>query len=210
MNTAGLAGMTSESSAAANGNAAGAALDSRPGMAYALDNAAPQADSRMDALRDLFDGGTIRHLEDRGIAAGWSCLEVGGGGGSVAAWLSERVGPAGRVVVTDINTRFLEGLVRPNLEVRQHNIVTDPLPEAAFDLIHARLVLMHLPERDAVLARLLAALKPGGWLVDEEFDALAVLGDRELNPPEEVLNAERAMVRVLIERGVDMRYGRLL
>jgi SAM-dependent methyltransferase len=114
------------------------------------------------------------------------------------------------VVVTDINTRFLESLKAPNLEVRQHNIVTDPLPEGAYDLIHARLVLMHLPERDSVLARLVTALKPGGWLLDEEFDVLSLLADRELRPSEEVMNTERAMVRVLIERGADMRFGRVL
>jgi trans-aconitate methyltransferase len=49
--------------------------------------------------------------------------------------------------------------------------VTDPLPDAAFDLIHARLVLIHVPEREEVLARLVAALKPGGWMVEEEFDS---------------------------------------
>jgi SAM-dependent methyltransferase len=73
--------------------------------------------------------------------------------------------------VTDIDERYLESLHVPNLEVRRHDIVTDPLPEAAFDLIHARLVLIHLPQREEVLSRLVAALKPGGWLVDEEFDS---------------------------------------
>jgi ubiquinone/menaquinone biosynthesis C-methylase UbiE len=156
-------------------------IDARPPASwngvYALDNAAVQAGDRVAALSQLFDSGTIHHLEERGVAAGWHCLEVGGGGGSMAAWLSERVGPNGRVTVTDINTRFLESLQRPNLEVRRHNIVTDPLPEATFDLVHARLVLMHLPERDAVLARLIKALKPGGWLLDEEFDVLSMYTD---------------------------------
>jgi SAM-dependent methyltransferase len=177
---------------------------------YALDNAAAQAGGRFAALRALFDAGTIRHLEERGVTDGWRCLEVGGGGGSIAAWLSERVGPAGRVVVTDINTRFLETLRQPNLEVLQHDIVTDPLPEAAFDLVHARLVLMHLPERDAVLARLMAALKPGGWLLDEEFDALSQRADPALSPGEELLKTVVAMERVLAQRGVEMRFGRLL
>jgi ubiquinone/menaquinone biosynthesis C-methylase UbiE len=141
---------------------------------YALDNAAVQAGDRFSALSELFDAGTIHHIEQRGITSGWHCLEVGGGGGSIATWLSERVGRPGRVLVTDINTRFLDSLQHPNLEVRRHNIVTDPLPEGAFDLIHARLVLMHLPERDAVLTRLIKALKPGGWLLDEEFDVLSM------------------------------------
>ena len=183
--------------------------DSPEGTGYSLENAAAQAGERFVALSALFDIGTIRSLEDRGVSTGWHCLEVGGGGGSIAAWLSERVGPRGSVVVTDINTRFLETLHRPNLEVRHHNIVTDALPEATFDLVHARLVLMHLPEREAVLPRLVAALKPGGWLVDEEFDALALHADPERSG-EEFLKSTTAFHRVLTQSGVDLRFGRLL
>jgi ubiquinone/menaquinone biosynthesis C-methylase UbiE len=40
--------------------------------------------------------------------------------------------------------------------------VQDTSPEAAFDLVHARLVLMHLPEREKALHRMLTVLKPGG------------------------------------------------
>jgi SAM-dependent methyltransferase len=177
---------------------------------YALDNSAAEASERFHALSELFDAGTIRHIADRGITLGWDCLEVGGGGGSIAAWLGKRVGPTGRVVVTDINTRFLESPGRPNIEVRRHNIVTDPLPEGAFDLIHARLVLMHLPQRDAVLARLVKALKPGGWLLDEEFDVLSLHTDRQVNREETVLDSFVALNQVLAGRGVEMRFGRLL
>jgi len=55
--------------------------------------------------------------------------------------------------------------------LKSTNIVNDPLPEAAFDLVHTRLVLVHLPERDRVLERLIAALKPGGWIAADELDA---------------------------------------
>jgi SAM-dependent methyltransferase len=192
-------------------NDATRAADSPGGTCYALDNPAAQASERFFALSALFDIGTIRHLEDRGVSSGWHCLEVGGGGGSIAAWLSERVGPRGRVVVTDINTHFLETLHQPNLEVRHHNIVADPLPEAAFDLVHARLLLMHLPQREAVLTRLVAALKPGGWLVDEEFDALLALrADPELSSSEESLKSSTGFHEVLTQRGVDLRFGRRL
>ena len=199
-----------QSSKSPGADGATCAADSLPGTRYALENSAAQARDRFVALSALFDAGTIRHLEERGVSSGWHCLEVGGGGGSVASWLGERVGPRGRVVVTDINTRFLETLHQPNIEVRQHNVVTDALPEAAFDLVHARLVLMHLPEREAVMTRLVAALKPGGWLVDEEFDALALHDDPELRSSEEFLQSTTALHRVLTQRGVDLRFGRLL
>ena len=64
---------------------------------YVFDNAAEQTAARFVALARLFDEGTIRHIEARGIRHGWHCLEIGGGGGSIAAWLAQRVGPEGRV-----------------------------------------------------------------------------------------------------------------
>ena len=74
---------------------------------YLLDNAGAEAPARLTALAAMFDPGTIRHLESRGVGPGWHCLEVGGGAGSVAAWLATRVGPTGHVLVTDIDPRFL-------------------------------------------------------------------------------------------------------
>jgi ubiquinone/menaquinone biosynthesis C-methylase UbiE len=182
----------------------------RPGFTYALDNSSREAPARFDALSGIYDRGTIRHLEDRGVSERWHCLEVGGGGGSITAWLANRVGSTGRVLVTDIDPRFLEPLAAQNVEVRQHNIVTDPLPEASFDLIHARLVLIHLPEREKVLARLVSALKPGGWLVDEDFDSASLLPDPTVNPGEVILKTQMALMRMLQDRGVERRFGRLL
>ncbi len=71
---------------------------------YVFDNARPQAGRRFSSLEAMFDAGTIRHLESLGVGAGWRCLEVGGGGGSIGGWLAARVGPAGRVTVTDIDS----------------------------------------------------------------------------------------------------------
>lgn len=168
------------------------------------------ASVRFAALSALFDSGSRRHLADRGVAPGWHCLDVGGGGGSIARWLSARVGPAGRVVVTDVDIRFLERVKRPNIEVRLHDITSDPLPERAFDLIHTRMVLMHLPPRDRVLSRLLRALKPGGWLVCEEFDRTSVPPDPAVSPGEIALKTHQAMGRLHHDQGVAPHYGRLL
>jgi SAM-dependent methyltransferase len=176
---------------------------------YLLDNAGREASARFSALAAILDRGTIRHLEERGISSGWHCLEVGGGGGSIASWLAARVGPAGLVLVTDIDPRFLESLQVPNLEVRRHDIVNDALPDAAFDLVHSRLVLLHLPERENALARMVAALKPGGWLVDEEFDSSIDLVSSAY-PGEVYSKTYVAMARIMDSRGVDRRFGRRL
>jgi SAM-dependent methyltransferase len=156
----------------------------------------------------MFDGETKRHLADRGISQGWRCLEVGGGGGSIASWLAERVGPTGSVLATDIDPRHLGETKHTNLEIRQHDIVHDPLPEALFDLVHARLVLMHVPERERALARIVKALKPGGWLVDEEFDSVSVPPDPALG--EVLLKTQIALSRLLGDYGAERRLGRLL
>ena len=180
-------------------------LNAAESSGYALDNAAREASSRFDALAAMYDPGTIRHLEERGVSSGWQCLEVGGGGGSIAAWLAARVGPAGHVLVTDIDPRFLKSLQAPNLEVRRHDIVNDALPEAAFDLVHSRLVLLHVPEREKALDRMVAALKPGGWLVDEEFDVSSIPPNPTTDPGEVLLKTLTATRRVMEDRGADDR-----
>jgi SAM-dependent methyltransferase len=179
-------------------------------ITYLLDSAGREAPERFGALSAMFDVGTIRHLEDRGVGPGWHCLEVGGGGGSVANWLCSRVGPGGRVVVTDIDTRFLENLKLPNLEVLRHDLTRDPLAEAAYDLVHLRLVLVHLPDKEEILKRLVAALKPGGWLIDEEFDTQSVPPDPTSSPGEALLKTHVAMGRLMADRGFERRCGRLL
>jgi len=137
---------------------------------YLFDNDWKMTRERLAALERDRDYATIRCLEAISVAARWRCLEIGGGGGSIAAWLCERVGSMGSVLATDTNTRFLAALDYPWLEVRTHNVITDTLPAAKFDLVHTRLVLTHLPERERVLEKLAKAVKVGGWLLVEEPD----------------------------------------
>ena len=177
---------------------------------YLLDNAAAQAPARLAALADMFDATTRRHLLDRGVGPGWRCLEVGGGNGSIATWLAERVLPEGDVLVTDLDTRYLDTLSIPNLEVRRHDIVNDPLSESTFDLIHVRLVLVHLREWAQVLDRLVTALKPGGWLLAEEFDSDSLPPNPSVHPDEVLLETHMAVARLMTDHGFDRRFGRRL
>ena len=180
---------------------------------YLLDHAAAEAPARLDALAAMFDAHTRRPLLARGLRAGWHCLEVGAGKSSVAAWLAEQVGPGGRVVATDLDPRHLEPVTEaagPALQVMRHDLTRDPLPEGVFDLVHVRLVLVHLAEWEAVLERLVRALKPGGWLVDEEFDSDSLPPDPAVSPGEVLLPTYRAMARLMAERGFDRRFGRRL
>ena len=177
---------------------------------YVFDNREQLAETRYRELSALYDDQTIRHLEQRGIKEGWSCLEVGGGGGSIATWLCRRVGTSGRVLATDIEPRFLQRLSFANLEVRRDDIRYEGLPKGEFDLVHARLVLMHLPGRELALQRMIDSLKPGGWIVLEEFDGLSVSPNSDITSGEEEVKILRSVSQVLIARGVDMGYGRSL
>ena len=182
-----------------------------PSAAYVFGNADERAKARYyRELSALYDAQTVRHLEQRGVDQGWSCLEVGGGGGSITSWLCERVGNTGRVLATDIDPYLLDTLSCPNLEVLRHDIRTKGLPKHQFHLAHARLVLMHLPERERALRRMLKTLTPCGWIVIEEFDDLSIVPDSSVNPAEEELQVRRALQHVLASRGVELRNGRLL
>jgi SAM-dependent methyltransferase len=128
------------------------------------DGVRDQAASRSAA----YDGFTTERLAATGLADGWACLEIGAGEGEIARWLAARVAPGGRVTATDLAPERV--VPAPNLRVVRHDIGKDPLPEAEFDLVHARLVLQHVPDRTALLGRLLTALRPGGWIQLDEFD----------------------------------------
>src|SRR5438045_9472492 len=138
--------------------------------AYALDQAWHAERDRLDSLASRCDARSLEWCARLGLSEGWHCLDVGAGTGSLARLLAERVGPAGSVVALDVDTRFVEPFATERLHVVQADVTAEPLPEARFDLVHARLVLEHLAARDEVLRSMAAALRPGGRLLVEDFD----------------------------------------
>jgi SAM-dependent methyltransferase len=183
------------------------------GRPYAFANVRDLQRERLRTLEALLDAGTIRQLERRGVGRGWRCLEAGAGGGSIAAWLAARVAPDGSVVATDLDTTVLRELSHPHVEVRAHDVLVDELPEAEFDLVHMRLLLAWLPDPALGLRRLIAALKPGGWLVAEEMDFVSVAPDPYVDA--DVARtfsrvAEAHNVVLAEHNGFDHTYGRRL
>jgi Methyltransferase domain len=184
-----------------------------PEDGYLLDNRQREAGQRFDALAELLDPWTFRHLDALGVSAGWRCLEIGAGGPSVPSWLATRVGPSGRVLATDIDTSWMPGKEGRSYDVLRHDVGTEPLPDNGFDLIHARLVLVHVPTRDEVVGRLVAALRPGGWLLLEDADPALqpLLCPDESGPEQELANRLRHGFRTLLaQRGAELGYGRTL
>lgn len=188
------------------------ATGSVPDHRYLLDNARVEAGERFTWLAELFDGVTRGHVDRLGVRAGGRCWEVGAGGPSIPAALAAAVGPTGYVLATDIDPTWLDP--HGGYEVRRHDVVADPPPQpGTFDLVHARLVLVHLPDRARALATMVAALRPGGWLLvedaDTELQPLACLD--EVGPAQRRANRLRGAVRELLtRRGADLRFGRTL
>ena len=187
-------------------------LGSTPDHRYLLDNAQAEAGERFVALAELFDGVTRGHFDRLGVGPGRRCWEVGAGGRSIPEALATAVGPTGYVLATDINTSWLDP--HGTYDVHRHDIAADPPPEpGTFDLVHARLVLVHVPDRARALATMVAALRPGGWLLleDADTDLQPLVCLDESGPAQQRANRlRRAFRQLMTHRGADLRYGRTL
>jgi SAM-dependent methyltransferase len=176
-----------------------------------LDSQATLAADRFAALSDTFDDWTRRRLLAVGLRAGWTCWEVGAGGPRVPAWLAEQVGSTGRVVATDIDVTWMPA--DAPFEVRRHDVAADAPPEGGFDLVHVRLVLTHVAARAEALRRMAAALRPGGWLVVEDFDVSIqprACPDAATEDEDRANRVRAGFVELLVSRGVDPVLGRTL
>ena len=161
---------------------------------------------RLALLQAFHDPLTVRAFEAVGVAAGWRCLEVGAGAGSMTRWLSGRVAPAGRVLAVDLDPSPVAAMGLANVEARRADVLADPLP-GGFDLVYSRLVLLHLPRRREALARMAAALRPGGWLVLQDVD---FRGHGPVEPDAAYARVFEAFLRRVREAGWEPSCGALL
>jgi SAM-dependent methyltransferase len=134
---------------------------------YGFDQAWSNERRRLGLIEQLEDPATIGRLVDLGVREGWRCLEIGPGGGSIARWLRDRVGPQGAVVAVDLDTRFVDR--EPGIKAHTGDILTLDLELGTYDLVHCRAVLHHLAGRQQkALERMHAALRPDGVILATE------------------------------------------
>ncbi|GAA1926653.1 class I SAM-dependent methyltransferase [Streptantibioticus ferralitis] len=172
----------------------------RTGM---LGKNAPQERTRLESIQQSVDSRTIAIIQDLSITPSWRCLELGAGAGSIAYWLAGRC-PDGEVVAVDIDTQHLDADRAANLVVQKADIIHEDYPPASFDLIHARYLLCHLPERDEIIERAAGWLAPGGWLVIEDPYQLPA----DTSPFPVVQRLMAAYERKYNEHGADLTWAR--
>jgi SAM-dependent methyltransferase len=137
---------------------------------------------RLRAQARSWSRATERLLDETGLVPGARCLDAGCGPGETMRLLADRVGVSGEVLGIDVDgalaeaTRFaLHAEGYEQCDVVVHDVTEDvPLPRAPFDLVYARLLLFHLPERVTVLRRLWDAVAPGGHLLVQDYDVRGV------------------------------------
>ncbi len=125
---------------------------------------------RLRRIEGALDKASRRVRARNTRADGWSCLEGGAGAGSIANWLADAVGPSGKVVALDVAPRGRD--LRGNVQGVRRDI-REWEAQGAHHLAHARYVLIHIPDFERAIARMVASLRPDGWLVLEEPDFLA-------------------------------------
>ena len=176
-----------------------------PGGVYALDNDEPTGEAVLRCLAGVLDESTRRRLTEVQVPINGRCLELGAGLGTVAGWMTSRVGLHGQVFAVDVKPQHVQpypGVTVVAADVR----VPEDLPAGLFDLIHARLLYAHLPSRELLVADLVRRLAPGGALCVEEWGGIG--GARMLvcaDPagPEVFDQYQQALLEVFERQGND-------
>lgn len=170
---------------------------------------------RLRRQAQALEPSTAALLDRVGLKAGMHCLDVGCGPGEVMRLMGQRVGSAGQVVGIDLDAGLgneAVGILRATGESQFEFIGGDiheigSIPGAPFDLVYARLVLIHSPNPQALLRAMYRWVKPGGYLVVQDYDFRTL----DAYPRSEPIEAFRRVFQCVFERvGLDTQIGQKL
>ena len=136
--------------------------------------------ARYDLMNDLMSAGLHRlwkkfTVEQSGLRPGQRALDVAGGTADLSIQFVRRVGPAGSVVLTDINAAMLArgrdrmldaGIIAPAVQCDAEHL---PFPSEYFDCVSVAFGLRNMTHKDRALAEMRRVLRPGGRLLVLEF-----------------------------------------
>ena len=140
-------------------------------------------DRHLDAIRVMFAPVTRALVEESGIRAGSSVLDVAGGTGEPSLTAAEQVGGSGMVFCTDPIGAMARSARRHAVRLQRNRIAhcqcraeALPFPSSAFDAVVCRFGTMFFGDPLAGIAEMLRVTRPGGRV------AAAVWHTSESNP----------------------------
>ncbi|HVV10441.1 methyltransferase domain-containing protein, partial [Amycolatopsis sp.] len=124
----------------------------------------------------LYREHTGQALRLAGLEPGMRVLDVGCGPGDVSIAAAHLVGPTGSVTAVDAQAAILDLAALRSAEAGlstitfQHASIEELTAPEPFDAVVGRLILMHLPDPVAAVAKLAGLVRPGGVVTFQDFE----------------------------------------
>lgn len=137
---------------------------------------------KYDIMNDLMSMGIHRiwkriAVQLSHVRAGEQVLDLAGGTGDMTALYQNKVGPSGRVILSDINAamlqrgrdRLIDEGIAGNVQYAQIDAEKLPFPDNSFDCVSISFGLRNVTHKEEALKSMYRVLKPGGRVIVLEF-----------------------------------------
>jgi ubiquinone/menaquinone biosynthesis C-methylase UbiE len=182
-----------------------------PNATYPL-GSSPGESQRAWRQSEELEGDSAALIDRAGLRPGQAAIDLGCGPHGILELLAQRTAPGGRVVGIDANpahvamaaefaaSRGLGGVQALTADARHTGLAS-----SSFDLVHARTLLVNVPDPAEVVAEMVRLARPGGWVVVMEPDTELVL----CYPPLPAFHRITAIfLDAFARHGADPRIGR--